>query len=131
MAFFQLPVLPEALLRRRLADVLVRAGQSAAAAQRDAAGMRGPGALTAGLNWYRALPLTDPRGAGAPVTVPTLYIWSDGDVALGRAGADRCADHVTGPYRFHLLPGVSHWIPDEAPAELAAALRPHLARFPR
>ena len=80
-----------------------------------------PGALTAALSWYRALPPGGMPRTGS-ITVPTTYVWSDGDIALGRAGAERCADHVRGPYTFVELAGVSHWIPEEAPDALAAAV---------
>jgi pimeloyl-ACP methyl ester carboxylesterase len=85
-----------------------------------------PGALTAALNWYRA------DGAGEladlpPIAVPTLYVWSTGDGALGRHAAEASADFVTGPYRFVVLDGINHWIPEAAPAELARQLMAHLA----
>jgi pimeloyl-ACP methyl ester carboxylesterase len=83
--------------------------------------MREPGALTAALNWYRAMSRADLAGTGS-VTVPTTYVWSDGDVAVGRTAAEACAAHVTGDYRFVSLPGVTHWIPDEAPAAVAEAV---------
>jgi pimeloyl-ACP methyl ester carboxylesterase len=73
-----------------------------------------PDALTPPLNWYRALSQDDLAGLG-PVTVPTTYLWSDGDVAIGPTAARVCAEHVAADYRFVPLPGVSHWIPDEAP----------------
>jgi pimeloyl-ACP methyl ester carboxylesterase len=80
-----------------------------------------PGALTAALNWYRAIDaeaaLTLP-----PVTVPTTFVWSTADIAIGRAAAERCAAHVTGDYRFIELEGISHWIPEQAPNELAEAV---------
>jgi pimeloyl-ACP methyl ester carboxylesterase len=41
-----------------------------------------PGALTATLNWYRALDLDTRIGH---VCVPTLYVWGDEDMALGRS----------------------------------------------
>ena len=84
--------------------------------------MREPGALTAALNWYRAMSGGDLAGVG-PVTVPTTYVWSDRDVAIGRTAAEACAAHAsaatTASWR---CPGVSHWIPDEAPAALAEAI---------
>ena len=83
--------------------------------------MREPGALTAALNWYRAMSRADLAGVG-PVAVPTTYVWSDRDVAIGRTAAEACAQNVTGDYRFVQLPGVSHWIPDAAPAPLAEAI---------
>jgi pimeloyl-ACP methyl ester carboxylesterase len=78
-----------------------------------------PGALTAALNWYRAM------SSGTtvdPVAVPTTYVWSDGDVAIGRAAAEGCAAHVTGDFRFVELSGVTHWIPEQAPEQLATAI---------
>jgi pimeloyl-ACP methyl ester carboxylesterase len=83
--------------------------------------MREPGALTAALNWYRAMTRRDLVGTG-PVSVPTTYVWSDRDVAVGRTAAEACAGYVTGDYRFVELTGVSHWIPDEAPGALAEAV---------
>ncbi len=80
-----------------------------------------PEALTAALNWYQATKF----GEGTrtpPVDVPVTYVWSTADAAISRAAAERCALHVAGPYRFVELEGVSHWVPDEAPEALAAAL---------
>lgn len=83
-----------------------------------------PGALTAALNWYRAM---DSGTRVDPVGVPTTYVWSDGDVAIGRTAAEGCADFVTGDYRFVELRGVTHWIPEQAPRELAAAILDRIA----
>jgi len=85
-----------------------------------------PGALTAALNWYRAASMEDAAGL-PPATVPALFVWGDGDVAIGRAAADACAAHVTGPYRFEVLAGVGHWIPEDAPDALTTLLLAHLA----
>lgn len=82
--------------------------------------MQRPGALTGALNWYRAM-----RSDGPPtpdVTVPTTYVWSDRDIAISHEAARRCAEHVTGDYRFVRLDGVTHWIPEEAPDELTGAV---------
>jgi len=94
---------------------------------RYAGPMREPGALTAALNWYRAMSRRDLAEIGA-VRIPTSYVWSDRDVAIGRLAAEACADQVSGDYRFVELTGVSHWIPDEAPEALAEAV---LARIRR
>jgi hypothetical protein len=42
--------------------------------------------------------------------------------ALGVTAAEACVGHVTGDYRFRALAGVTHWIPDQAPAPLAEAI---------
>lgn len=83
-------------------------------------GLRNPEALTAALNWYRAM--TDELGELAAVTVPTTYVWSTADTALGRAGAERCGEFVDAPYEFVVLDGISHWIPEQAPRQLTAAI---------
>ncbi|MDP8936426.1 MAG: alpha/beta hydrolase [Actinomycetota bacterium] len=85
-----------------------------------------PGAVAAALNWYRAIDLGMVMGLG-PVTSPTLFVWSTGDIAIGREGAEATAEHVAGPYRFEVLEGVSHWIPEEAADDLNRLLLDHLA----
>ena len=83
----------------------------------------GGAALTGGLNWYRANGFDAPEGA---ITAPTLYVWSTDDVALGREAAEGTGAQVEGPYRFEVLDGVSHWIPEVAPDALNALLLEHL-----
>jgi pimeloyl-ACP methyl ester carboxylesterase len=83
-----------------------------------------PGALTATLNWYRALDWQTEVGT---VSVPTLYAWGTRDLALGERAARATAGHVSGPYRFEVLDGTSHWILDEAPERVASLVREHLA----
>ena len=87
--------------------------------------MREPGALTAALSWYRAQSIADLDGLG-PVTTPTLHVWSDEDAALGATGAHATGEHVEGPYRFEVLHGVSHWVPEQAPEALSRLLLEHL-----
>jgi pimeloyl-ACP methyl ester carboxylesterase len=84
----------------------------------------GGAALTGGLNWYRANDFGAPIG---PITTPTMYVWSTSDVALGPEAAEGTAAEVVGPYRFEVLEGVSHWIPEVAPDALSALLVEHLA----
>ena len=84
-----------------------------------------PGVLSKALAYYRAQSLADLEGLG-PVTAPTLHVWSDGDAALGPAAARATAAHVEGPYRFEVLEGVSHWVPEQAADRLAALLLEHL-----
>ena len=77
-------------------------------------------ALTGALAWYRAM--TAELANLPSVSVPTTYVWSDGDWAIGRASAEACGEHVTGPFEFVELDGTSHWVPEEAPGELADAI---------
>ncbi len=136
--FFQLPRVPELLLGWNGAAAIGHAFTASAANparfppavvnvyRRNA---MQPGALTAMLNWYRALP----RDAGRRelrefpiIDVPTLMIWGENDVALTKQttyGTERYVRDLTLRY----LPGVSHWVQQDAPhavnAMLAAFLR--------
>ena len=99
-------------------------GVPAEAVEEYVAVLSAPGALTAALNWYRAM---SSATRVDPVEVPTTYVWSDGDVAIGRVAAEGCARFVTGDFRFVALPGVTHWIPEQAPDALAAAILDRIA----
>ncbi len=86
-------------------------------------------ALRRGLNWYAAQ--SAERVRAIPQTpVPTLHVWSDGDQALGEYGARATHRYVSGPYELVVLPGVSHWIPEEVPQRTAELVLGHLDRFP-
>ncbi len=85
-----------------------------------------PGALTAALNWYRAM---RPPAVRGPVTPPTLYVWSTGDAYVGETAARGAERYATGPYRFEVLDGISHWISEQAPEQLSALLLDHLATW--
>jgi pimeloyl-ACP methyl ester carboxylesterase len=106
-------------LRRMLSGGEGESGIPAEAIEQYVSVLSAPGALTAALNWYRAMSSADRVD---PVGVPTTYVWSDGDVAIGRTAAEACANYVTGDYRFVELPGITHWIPEQAPDQLAAAV---------
>lgn len=80
-------------------------------------------ALTAALSWYRAMGLPSRTG---PITTPVLYVWSTADRFIGETAARMTGSCVAGPYRFEVLQGVSHWIPEEAPEELNRLLLEHL-----
>jgi pimeloyl-ACP methyl ester carboxylesterase len=88
-------------------------------------------ALGAALNWYRAN-IGDrnlQRPATGAVTVPTMFTWSDGDTALCIDGAVLTEEYVEGPYRFEVLEGVSHWIPDLAAERMSTLLVEHVTRY--
>jgi pimeloyl-ACP methyl ester carboxylesterase len=111
-------------LRRMLSGGEGDSGVPAEAIDEYVAILSAPGALTAALNWYRAMSSKDRVD---PVGVPTTYVWSDGDVAIGRTAAEACANYVTGDYAFVELPGITHWIPEQAPDQLAAAILDRIA----
>ncbi len=88
-----------------------------------------PGALTSALNWYRAMNLQGGGMAMTPISMPTMFIWSTGDTALGREGAEGTAKFIEGPYRFEIIEDVSHWVPEEAADAVNGLLREHFKPF--
>jgi len=99
--------------------------------ERSVAFFRDGAALTGGLNWYRAnLSSGSARPMLGPVNVPTLYVWSDGDISLCRETAELTAQYVTGPYRFEVIEGVNHWLPELGGARVDDLLLTHLRSYP-
>ena len=74
--------------------------------------LRGPGINNLDLALFKNFDLV--RGVHG-ITVPTLYVWSTGDVALAREGAEATRRHVAGPYRFEVLDGECHQPFQEVP----------------
>jgi pimeloyl-ACP methyl ester carboxylesterase len=122
IAAFQLPVLPERLLLAAgglpLRRALRQGGLPAELADHYVARMREPGALTAALNWYRALPWSS-REPVHRVPVPATLIWGARDTFLGRTAVDLTERFCRGPYRLEVLPDQSHWLPELAAARVA------------
>jgi pimeloyl-ACP methyl ester carboxylesterase len=97
-----------------------------AEAAAEHAAVHAGGALTGGLNWYRATHPTKMRGV-PPVTVPTLFVWGTDDPAISREAAEGCSRYVEGSFRFVVLEGVGHWIPELEAERLNRLLLEHLA----
>jgi pimeloyl-ACP methyl ester carboxylesterase len=134
-AFFQLPWLPEAMLGARHAEGIGRAftdmgvDKSAfppdvIAHYRDNASK--PGALTAMINYYRANASAIAAEPAPLITVPTLMLWGEADTALGLELTEGYGPLVT-DFKLVRFPGVSHWVQQEAPEKVNAAMRAWLA----
>ncbi len=123
LQLFRQPDAPERVLLadggRRLGAMFDGSGLDAAEVAAYVAPMQEPGALTAALNWYRAMSGSDYADI-APVTVPTTFVWGVGDVAVGRVAAEAAGVYVEADYAFVPLDGVSHWVPEQVPDVLAA-----------
>ncbi|MEQ1549366.1 MAG: alpha/beta fold hydrolase [Chakrabartia sp.] len=130
--FFQIPKLPEALLRRKGARGIKGAFHNMAVDKgrfpKDVldvyakAALR-PGALTAMINFYRALLRhrdSVDMGDGR-IDVPTLMIWGEEDTALNIHCTEGTEEWVHN-FTLHRLPGVSHWVQQEAPEKVNAIL---------
>jgi pimeloyl-ACP methyl ester carboxylesterase len=131
--FFQLPRLPEMRLGKNEAAAIGRLFRETSVNRdrftreetepyRIAAAK--PGALTAMFNYYRSLLQTpDARQIGdGKVHVPTLIIWGEQDVAIDIAcldGTDQYVDDLT----VRRYPHASHWVQQDIPDEVNAALK--------
>ncbi len=131
--FFQIPRLPERLLRRNKAAPIGEAfSKSAINKQRfddktlapyRSAALR-PGALTAMLNYYRALlRFPDAREVGdGVVDVPTLVLWGEQDIAIDIHVLDGMEAYVAN-LTLKRFPEASHWVQQDVPDQVNAALK--------
>ena len=151
MIFFQLPGIPEWLVRRKnfavlekmFRETVVRKNTFSDAdieAYKEA--LRQPGALTAAFNYYRANVrrliahssshaaqvdgLTDPGEVQARrdgrIRVSTLFIFGEQDFAIVPATARKVDRYIAAPFCELRIPDSGHWVQNEAPEEVNAAL---------
>ena len=141
--FFQLPGLPEKLMSREQGKGMAEAMRSSAVDKTrfpDEVGevyrrnAMQPGALTAMVNYYRALV----RGGGAKrqrsigfpvIETPTLVVWGEDDVALNKETTYGTEDYVR-DYTIRYLPRVSHWVQQEQPEIVNAMIEAFLTGQP-
>jgi len=85
-------------------------------------------AIEAALAWYRAN--KGLSGDFGPIKVPTLYIWGDADATVGADAAKGTGEFVIAAYAMEVLPGVGHFVMDQAPAKATELILAHLKRHP-
>jgi pimeloyl-ACP methyl ester carboxylesterase len=132
VAFFLLPGLPEWQLTAGGARAIGRAleGVSPDLIALYRRNIAQPGAATAMLNYYRAnaLTLSAQTAPTRPLATPTLMIWGEDDVALDVALTQGNEAFVS-DFTLVRLPGVSHWVQQEAPDRVNQAIGDWLARL--
>lgn len=130
---FQLPWLPERILRRQdwmplvrtLRDISPRAVFSDADLEQYKQAWNRDGALTAMINWYRAALLCPSKLAidreASRVKVPALLIWGKNDQfaveTMARESLQYCDNG-----QLEILENATHWVQHEKPAEVNALL---------
>jgi pimeloyl-ACP methyl ester carboxylesterase len=132
--FFQLPLLPEAVIRANgyaVLERIFRAGPARPGAfseddirrYREAASR--PGALTAMLNYYRTFtrslgrrPGSDDGARDGIITRPALVIWGERDTALNLHNLDGLERYVP-DLRIERLPDASHWVMADEPERVS------------
>lgn len=129
MFFFQLPAVPEmalrafdcALLKRTFTGWMINKDAiTSEDLEQYARCASVPGALTGGLNYYRAMlrnvgALKALRGEVPPIKNPTLLIWAEEDRALGKELTYGLGRYFEGPLTIRYIPDCSHWVQQEQP----------------
>lgn len=143
MLFFQLPRLPEWWLGANdfaqldaMFKATARRGTFTAtdlAIFKTALKQQGPGdevtALTGAINYYRANVFRMFKQAdnwtpasGGRVRVPTLFVYGERDQFIVPETVQGVGAYIAAPYREVRIAHASHWVQQEAPAEVNAAL---------
>lgn len=130
MFAFQLPWLPEALLSLS-PPASARLFFQGTAVRRDAfseddlavmvAALAQPGALRAMIHWYRAAFRHPPARRPRAIEAPTLLLWAEDDIALGKPltyGLDSWVPDL----QIHYIADCGHWVQNEAAEEVNARL---------
>lgn len=129
MFFFQLPWLPEALFSaldfRIGARSLAHSSRPGTFSSDDLAQYRAawsqPGALTAMINWYRALFRSRAKFSDRTVRVPTRILWGERDAFLLAEMARESLRYCTDAELFTFA-DASHWLQHEEPARVSELL---------
>jgi pimeloyl-ACP methyl ester carboxylesterase len=131
--FFQLPWLPERILRgrdwallvRSLRDTSPRGVFSDADLEQYKESWRRKGALAAMLNWYRAAQLSPSKFATGPqasrVKVPALLSWGRNDQFAGEAMARESLQYCDDGH-LEIFESATHWIQHEEPTRVNTLL---------
>jgi epoxide hydrolase 4 len=139
--FFQLPWLPEALLRRRRAAALARLFRTDPARpgaftdediERYREAFLRPGAATAAINYYRAAGrrlFLRPPPKYRVIDIPTLLIWGERDRHLG-VGCTQGLEPWVPRLRVERLPEASHWVMADEPEQVNRLLVEFLRESP-
>lgn len=144
MLFFQIPYIPEALLRVGNFALLTRllrgsAVQKQAFSDADIAHYReafaDPYSLTAAINYYRALMrggflrrLPADHWMNRIIATPTLLIWGERDFALGKELTYGMEGLFSGLFELKYIPDSGHWVQQEKPGLVNTYIESFLRR---
>jgi len=139
MFFFQIPVLPEYLLKLNDYAAMEKTLRNTTAKKgvfttEDIAeykkSWREPFALTAMLNYYRANILkrfTGKSQSDAKIQVPTVFIYGEKDSAILPETVKGVGEVVDASFEEFRIPDSAHWVQNEASGRVTEILRDFLA----
>jgi len=85
--------------------------------------------LWGALNWYRAFHQLNPDEVSFKIKQPVLFMWGDRDESFGRAAAEKTANYVMGPFRFHHVKA-GHSLMAELPELVSNEVTSHIQTWP-
>jgi len=78
-------------------------------------------------SWLRADGIRYGHRMRAPIGVPTLHLHGAMDPCVRTRSAQASARYVDGPYRWRIIDGAGHFLPEEQPGKFDSALHHWLA----
>ena len=118
MFFFQLPLIPELLIKAFDYAAIRKAFEDSSKEETDryVEAAKTPGAMPAAIAYYRAIFRRVARGKLTPrrIEKPVLVIWGDRDAFLGHELADPPPEWVPNARVVH-VPDATHWVQTSAP----------------
>jgi pimeloyl-ACP methyl ester carboxylesterase len=113
---------------RRLREGLFGQDVSRGAIEDHVAILGNAAAIEAALAWYRSN--KGLSGDFGTIQVPTLYIWGDKDATVGPDAAHGTGEFVGAAYAMEVLPGVGHFVMDQAAARATELIVAHMKKHP-
>ena len=141
---FQVPGLPELLIRLNLPDFVKEFFQTQAvrkaAFSNDVlqiyqAALEKKGAIASALHYYRHF--LNPQtlisrfsNQSGPIHIPTLVLWGEDDRLMNPKASKGLERFVKAPFKLKVIPECGHWIQQEAPRLVNSELLNFLQRHP-
>jgi len=134
--FFQIPYIPESIFKMFSKNIMKKMLAGSAVnkdtftdsdVEKYQQMMEKPGAFSAALNYYRAAFRAKPAKVSTDkthkkISVPTLVIWGENDIALRKELTYGMEPYFDGPLAIEYIPKCSHWVHEEQPEHVNSLL---------
>ncbi len=128
--WFLLPILPEIYLKRRDFEAFKKLWKESDSeeVEYNLRIFRHKNSLTNALNYYRANTKTLKNQKIGNIDIPTLFIWGNRDLAIGRTAAISNEKYMSNAYKFIEIDG-GHWLIQSNFLEVKNAISEHLTAY--